>query len=207
MDWDAAAMKSVVFALALLSGCTALAHVQRYVPSTGWEDEWFAEHYEEWIGGQLRAMEEPSLLSPGEGLSQRTFRLLVLPSSAPAYAYRIEQSTSGAWLRWVKLDGRGGFEPGKIAQEGTRPLTNPELEELNLLIKRADLPTLPRHEQEAPTMICADGTSYVFEQRAPGSHTFFTRHECEVGAGALQRLIDATLRLAPITEVPRRQPH
>jgi hypothetical protein len=96
----------------------------RYVPATGWEECESATHLEEWFSRQLRAMNEPPLSRPADMAGYRTrFRLLVLPSVEPAFAYHVDEHSDGrAVLRWVRLDGRGGYAPGRMPGTGERPV-------------------------------------------------------------------------------------
>jgi len=173
----------------------------RYVPETGWErNDWAAQFYENWYGGQLRAMREPSISSVGklQGFQTR-FRLLVVPNYDPARAYRIDLTRGGsARLRWVQLDGAGGYLPGRIAKHGSRVLTRPELEAFRTALKSAALHLLRREpESEAePTTICLHATHYVFEQLDEQGHHFVTRENCEVEE-SLQRLRAFLSEFAP----------
>jgi hypothetical protein len=69
-------------------------------------------------------MNEPPMSRPGDMAGYRTrFRLLVLPSFEPAFAYRVDEHSEGrAVLRWVRLDGRGAYAPGRIARHRRRPV-------------------------------------------------------------------------------------
>jgi len=159
----------------------------RYLPTSGWASDDAATYFEEWFGKQLLAMREPPLLTPADlaGRLQR-FRLLVLPTFRPAYAVRVDQRTSDrALIRFVQLNGAGGYEPGSIVRDKSRTLSVRELNRLNKAIIAASLPSRPRQE-ETPTatnssgeleiIICADGTMYVFELLDEHGSTIVTRY-------------------------------
>ncbi len=209
---DASAMLvgRIIIALGLLIASTSEAAIPgRYVPSTGWA-RGDATFYERWFGRQLSAMREPALRGPS-ALSnhRRRFRLLVLPSFAPAYAYRVDEDARGSTIvHWVILDGAGGYAPGRIAERGSRPLSASEAQGLQRAIAEARLPDLPRQfgigeatGGDDAIILCADGTQYVLELLEPNGTVFLTRHQCELrGVATLERLLEMTFQLHPIPE-------
>lgn len=178
-----------------------------YVPDKGWDRADSAAFYERWFGGQLRAMGEPPLATRADlaGRRQR-FRLTVLPTFEPAFAYRIDEEADGRLaLRWARLDGKGGYAPGRLARDGARPLTRGEAGHLRRLLGEARLASQAR---EGPPMVtrrsggsqvltlCVDGTEYVFEHLDVGGRAFVIR-ACTVPEKPLRRLLDAVIRLGP----------
>jgi hypothetical protein len=171
--------------LALLSGCqdeaTGSSPAVDYIPDTGWDDdEWASKFYEDWYGSQLHAMREPTLSSPSNlgGYTER-FRLLVLPTFEPARSYRIDWLENGkAKVRWVQLDGAGGYDPGKIKCQGTRTLGSDETRALRMAFEAVDLFSLPTADelQKKSSTFCFDGTALVFERLNKSGRQFLTRH-------------------------------
>jgi hypothetical protein len=192
-----------LFSLALLQ---AAAIVPDYVPDTGWEDtDWSPTYYEDWLGGQLRAMREPAL-SGRTGLAgyRERFRLLVLPSFEPSYFYRIDVRQDGiALLRWGRLNGRGGYAPGRLVRQGTRPLLATELGEFRHALVSGALSTLSRQEQvifideqgNEVLRSCFDGTLLVLEHLTAHGRAYVVRR-CTI-EDSLQRLADAVYRMKP----------
>jgi hypothetical protein len=198
-----------LFSSAVLAGLATLqaetAAPDRYVPSSGWRNnEWAAGFYEAWYGKQLRAMnEKPLPLEAGIG---RRFRLLVVPNSQPAFAIRIDfQSDGVASLRWVELDGLGGYAPGKIRQEGRRMLTPIESRRITASLGEAGLGSLSR-ERSAELVttnrdgsqtltFCHHATHFVFEEFGASGHHYVQREICWV-EDALDKLRRDLLRLA-----------
>jgi hypothetical protein len=179
---------------------------KRYVPSTGWASG-DAALYERWFGRQLRAMREPTLRGPRSlAGNRRRFRLLVLPSFSPAYAYRVDEDARGRHiLTWVMLDGAGGYAPGRVAGRESRPLSASEAEGLQRAIDNARLADLPRQHVTGSDgddiIVCADGTQYVLELLGPTETVFLTRHRCELdGLAGLEHLLAVTFRLHPVSE-------
>jgi hypothetical protein len=200
-------LSPLLLALALTAVQPDREESRRYVPSTGWRDnKWAARFYERWYGGQLRAMNEDPLRAPTSRKDlRRTFRLLVLPNSTPASMYRIEfGAEGGATLRWVRLDGRGGYAPGRIAEEVSRPLTPNELDPFIAAFQEADLGSRKRELPPEPVRRGADGseiitichhpTTYVFEHISRQGRVFITRDYCDIDE-PLRRLVRAVFRL------------
>jgi hypothetical protein len=123
----------------------------RYVPTGMWEDENQAAFYERWFGDQLRAMGEPTLRSASDrGRFTRRLRVLILPSFEPAYALRIDESGSGGAVTFVKLDGRGGYAPGRVAVRRHYRLTPGEMRDVSELLRRYRFNAMPvRSPEEA----------------------------------------------------------
>jgi len=185
------------------------APVRDYVPDTGWhDDEWARSFYERWFGRQLSAMREPPLATPADlaGMRQR-FRLLVLPTFKPAFAYQVDEYTDGtANLRVVRLDGRGGYSPGKVSSDVRRSLRPEELQAFHTAAQAADLGSQAR-EEPSPSpkpnpdgsqeiRFCVDGTTYVFEQLDQTARQFVMRM-CNIDESGLAGLVDAVFALQP----------
>jgi hypothetical protein len=202
-----------MFLLPLLMSAASLAiqpaaeTPSTYLPTSGWRDADSARLYEWWFGNQLRAMNEPSLAQRESlrGLRQR-FRLLVLPTFAPGYAYRIdEREDRNAMLHWVRLNGRGGYAPGIVAARGDRALRPDEVRALNHAIAAADLDHSPRevtdqgvHKNPDGTesvTICADSVAFGIEVRNEGGWRFVALY-CAWPA-PLAHLIRTVIRLRP----------
>jgi hypothetical protein len=164
----------------------------RYVPAGIWHDPEYDDFYERWFGRQLRAMREPILSRPGDrGHFRQRFRLLVLPSFDPAYAIRLDETASGGRLRYVKLSGRGGYAPGRIATQRWISLDSEDARVISGVIDRLGLERLTPGSGPRPSQIdpetgeelftaCFDGTRFVFELVNERGSWFSTRHECDM---------------------------
>lgn len=196
-------------ALAAAAAGQAEPETERYTPSTGWHDnDWAAPFYERWYGNQLRAMGEPRLSGPAhlEGFRRR-FRLLVLPNYRSAFAYRVDELVDGgAVLRWVRLDGAGGYEPGEIAAARVRRLRSGERRRFNAALETAALRSLPRDnwsddvrenaDGTRTITICHHATHYVFELLDESGRHYLSRRSCDLeeALGGLARVLYAIKR-------------
>lgn len=182
-------MKRALLPLLFLAA-TAAAPAEHYVPVEGWRDPRTAELFEQWFGGQLRAMGEPVLSRPGSLAGyRRRFRMLVIPTFQPAYTVRIDEGAHGGTVRVVLLDGRGGYAPGRIARQATFTLTMAEVQDAIGAIRTSGLTSAaPEDPPDPPEVVtvCADGTAVVFELVEPQRSRFVAR-ACGV-SGPLRRL-------------------
>lgn len=184
-------------AATFLLSLAAAAPAEPYVPASGWSRADEADFFEEWFGGQLRAMAEPVLSAPGSGAGfRRRFRMLVLPSFHHAYAVRLDESADGrVEVRAVRLDGAGGYSPGKILEQERYVPDRAAVRRLHRAIADVRLATLPREVDETrdgddgTIIVCADGVRFLFELVDERGSRLVTR-----GCGMdrrLWRLVDA----------------
>lgn len=193
-------MKRAAIATALFLGLGAAAPSptsERYTPSGGWPDgEEDAARYERWFGNQLRAMGEPTLSSAAsrEGFKRR-FRLLVLPTNHPAYAIRVDEPVAGpASVHAVRLDGAGGYSPGKILEQEhyvPNPAAIRRLFRIVAEVRLSEYPLKETMDGVEIITVCGDGVQFVFELVDGRGNHFFSRHACEIQQG-LWKLVDAT---------------
>jgi len=173
-----------------------------YVPDGIWRDEDQAQFFERWFGNQLHAMHEPVLSRPGgRGPYRRRFRILVLPDYAPGYAIRVDESAVGGWMRFVRLNGSGGYAPGRIARQRRLTMSRHDMRSLNRTIHASGLIGMaaeaPPYEESSPDPvtgertieICLHATYYVFELIDEGENRFVVRDSCDMPEG-LRILID-----------------
>lgn len=148
-----------------------------------------AKFYEDWFGGQLRAMGEPILARPGvrQGFVRR-FRMLVLPSFSPAYAIRVDQARDGRGaVRIVRLNGSGGHQPGKIAQEERFALSVEAMAALNRDIDAS----LDPYPPISAASNCTDDVRFVIELADQGRSRFVSVAGCSLRgrlAGFVRRI-------------------
>jgi hypothetical protein len=151
-------------------------------------------------------MGEPPLAGNTDLATYRErFRLLVLPSFWPAYAYRIDVRQDGAaYLRWARLSGRGGYEPGQLVRQGTRPLRSHELREWRQALTVLASVTRETQNEADGTVnsdgsqnvsICVDGTMLVLERLTTTGRDYVIR-DCEIEA-SLRRLVTIVSRMMP----------
>jgi hypothetical protein len=174
-----------------------------FVPDSGWPHPNSAEHYESWFGGQLRAMQEPPLATPDQlGGFRERFRLLVLPTFHPAHSYRLDVGRNGSiTVRWVRLDGRGGYAPGKVARQGSRQLRPGEVRRFRSALAASKLGSVPREIANIgrfgePLSLCVDGTQFVLEHLTANGRDYVVR-ECGIDEVPIRKLARIVFGFTP----------
>jgi hypothetical protein len=140
-----------------------------YFPSGTFANGYYSPH--------LSAMDEPAL-SKIE-IAEEVYRLLWLRTFDHPIAVRV-QSHGDEFLLWSKqLDGRGGYEPGKLVVNTTKSITTVESTNLVRHIERASFWTLERLELERVDVglqeIHLDGTMWVLEGVKNGKYHYVDR--------------------------------
>lgn len=90
----------------------------------------------EWYTQHLTAMGEQSLLSQTES-SPESYRFLWLRSFHHPVAVRVWGAGDGHFINVKQMDGAGGYQPGKLITDQTRPLTNAEWDHFLSLLDRS----------------------------------------------------------------------
>ncbi|MBX3429915.1 MAG: hypothetical protein KF779_10060 [Hyphomonadaceae bacterium] len=158
---------------------------EAYLPRSSWADEGDWEFKENWIGGQLRAMHEPSLLAASTQPSgAKVYRLVVVPPFSPAYAIRVTQTANGSGeVVFVQLDGQGGYHPGSVRRRIEFEVSRARMTALRDQFEATgfwNLPVEPRRPPSADEeeIICMDGTEFVFEAVVDGRHHLVMPDNC-----------------------------
>jgi CheY-like chemotaxis protein len=115
--------------------------VESYFPSNSLDTD---SHYDElrrsWYSWFLKAMGESSLTQLG---NREIYRFLWLRTFHCPIAVVLEKHSGGGTLIAKALDGRGGYEPGNIAYNVSRPVTNQEMDKFLTLLQNAHYWELP----------------------------------------------------------------
>jgi hypothetical protein len=165
--------------------------------------DWLSEH----PSACLTALREPALWRDQsiEGFRRR-FRLLVMPSFSFPFAIRIDEPIDDVpEARFVRTDGMGGYELGRVAEWKLVHLEDAQIAHLHQLLGEARLDErlveprphmdeFGRPDAEAGLVGYLDGTQMVIEDRSSATYAVITRHEGELD-GPLTRLVDYVMSL------------
>lgn len=148
-------------------------------------------------------MHEPPLATPDQlGEFREQFRLLVVPTFYPAHAYRLDVGQDGSVaIRWVRLNGRGGYSPGTVARRGSRRLRSGEVRRFRSALAAATLGSVPREIDDIgpdgePLSLCVDGTYFVLEHVTASGRQFIVR-ECGIDEVAIRNLARVVFGFTP----------
>jgi hypothetical protein len=112
----------------------------------------------EWYTKHLKAMDEPSLLSQLDSPPER-YRFLWLRSFHHPVAVRVWDSADGHFINVKQTNGQGGYQPGRLITDQTRPLTNAEWGHFVSLLDRSCYWQLPPEIDEMGN----DGAQWILE--------------------------------------------
>lgn len=112
-----------------------------------------------WYGRQLRAAAEGQLCTLGRG-STETYRFTWIPSFSPTVAVRATFTDSAVVLVGKRLNGAGGYDPGRLVVDRTVRVTLQEAERIRALV---DSVGLWRKTPPVDTRHGLDGAQWIVE--------------------------------------------
>ena len=121
------------------------------------------EFRREWYSKHLHAMEEPSL-SQGRGKADVAYRFLWLRTFDHPISVRVEKSGSTVSLYTVELDGKGGYDPGRILRKTQSTLSPADLERLTATLGK------PEFWQQKALEPGLDGAEWILESVQDGRY-------------------------------------
>lgn len=127
----------------------------------------FIAFVRDWYGKHLRTMGEPSLWEASRAHPEReSWRFTWLRTWGRPVVVRFDVDGAGATMRYVELDGSGGYEPGKIAIDRTTRIAAADWARVSAAITKAAFWTLPTTIPDSGT----DGLQWVLEGTAGGKY-------------------------------------
>ena len=125
------------------------------------------DFYRPYYSRHLRAMSEPSLRC-GVPVDATVYRFLWLRTFDRPIAVRITESAGRIVLEGVELDGKGGYDPGKVAHKVRKEITPDQWWSLRMVVDSAGLwrPTLGTQIGGGGL----DGASWIFESSRRGAY-------------------------------------
>jgi hypothetical protein len=140
----------------------------------GFAVKWYAHH--------LKAMKEPSLWKVSQkDRSATVYRFLWLPTFHHPISVRLVKSSDSAVLHIVKLDGRGGYEPGGISVLKSNKLTDKQWDEFKRRLDKAKFWKMPTGEEEAEGIVL-DGDRLILEGVLDGKYHVVHRNSPNSGS-------------------------
>ncbi len=125
------------------------------------------ERFNKWYSKHLRAMNEPPLWPLDEQNGPRSvYRFLWLPAFYQPEVVRVVHDGDEAILHLVQLDGKGGYEPGKVALTKNVKLSQEQWDELSRWLSQLDFWELPTDHWKTSF----DGAAIVIEGVEDGKY-------------------------------------
>lgn len=135
----------------------------------------------EWYSKHLKALEEPSLLQIAKRSKAESYRFVWLRTFDHPVVVRVDiESSDSAELTTKVMSGAGGYEPGKLIENTSRPLMQQQTKKFLATIERLQFWKLPTHE-ELETAGC-DGAQWIIEGIKDGDYHVVDRWTPQKGA-------------------------
>ncbi len=128
-----------------------------------------SEFESKWFGQALKNMDEPSLM--GAGKSTGVFRFLLLPTWGNPISVRVVVGDRDGQLVGKRLDGLGGYAPGKLAETTSRSLSGEEVKEFADLYSKLKFFGLDTADKDAGH----DGSEWIVEASDHGAYHIVVR--------------------------------
>ena len=160
---------------AVLLAATLSTAQTTYFPNHAFDSDARLNKFEnDWYSGQLRALHEPSLLSQSKNASVHSYRFLWLRTFHHPVAVRIEVKPDGTAILTTKIaSGAGGYAPGHLVANTSKPLTKQQADAFLHKIdtdKFWELPPVSLREQQGD-----DGSQWIIEGVRGGKYHLATQ--------------------------------
>jgi hypothetical protein len=169
-------MKKAITTAVLLVALTGAARAQdvRYFPNQALDHEQGISDFDvNWYSKHLKAMGEPSLLELSKTRAH-VYRFLWLRSFHNPVVVRLNVSEDGTSLLTVKVTGgQGGYKPGGLITNKTRPLPKEHTEAFLDRVRGLDYWSLPT--REPINDVGLDGAEWVLEAVKDGRYKLVVR--------------------------------
>ncbi len=144
---------------------------ETYFPThkDGGKGDGISEFEAEWYGGCLKRMAEPSLLPAPKGTV--SIRFLILPTWGNPISVRATLEGERYRLIGRRLDGHGGYDPGKLTEKTDVLLSVEQSKRLTDLVAAAKIFELPSADNVSGT----DGDQWIMETVRDQKHRVAVR--------------------------------
>src|SRR5271155_5834386 len=120
----------------------------------------------QWYGKFLEKMKEPRLPEAASDATAVIYRLTILPTAGNPIAVRAQKLGTLFNLAARRLDGQGGSDPGKSAEEKDVQLSEADSSTLESTIAQLKFFEMPTDEH----LVGADGEEWILEGVAAGKY-------------------------------------
>lgn len=163
-----------------------------YPSSDSFKAEWYSTH--------LKALSEPSLFQLAQNPTYESYRFVWLRTFHHPVIVRLDLRTDGIVDLTLKVsNGAGGYKPGRVIQNLSRPLTREETNMFFAKLEKVNFWNLPSYENEGTEG--EDGSQWIIEGVRNGKYHVVDRWT--PGGGPVRELgITLALGLADL-KIPK----
>jgi hypothetical protein len=168
----------------------------KYFPPFRSGSAWADKVRPDWYSKHLRAMNEHAVTSLKE---EETYRFLWLRSFHHPVAIHVARSGTKKFITAKQTSGAGGYEPGTLEINHTRPLSDDEWNEFMMVLEHTRYWQMPTDEGE-PGL---DGARWILEGYREGRYHLVDRWTPQ--SGAYHEACLYLLKVSGLTRVTRQQ--
>src|ERR1017187_7041429 len=165
------AMRRITFLLLfLLCSIAAALGQEPYFPQGALEDNPQGDSFRSnWYSRHLKALGEPSLFQMAKNSKAESYRFVWLRTFHHPVIVRVDINADGSAELTTKVsNGAGGYEPGKLIENASRPLIQRQTEKFLATIKRLQFWELPTNETSEG--VGCDGSQWLIEAVPAGKY-------------------------------------
>jgi hypothetical protein len=126
---------------------------------------------EQWYSKHLRVMQEESLQSLAKDKNAEVYRFTLLPTWGGPRSVRLSKKEDHFLMVFSRLDGDGGYDPGKLVEHKTASLRQEQVDEFKKLFARVHFFAQPSEDQNRGF----DGSEWILEAVAGGQYHVVVR--------------------------------
>ena len=162
-----------------------------------------------WYGKSLERMREPRLPGLAKDVNAEVYRIMILPTWGKPIAVRVQRHGELYSLSARRLDGQGGYDPGKLVESKNSELSAEDSKTLEQLIQKVSFFQLPTDDD----VFGHDGDEWIIEGVSQGKYHVVVRW-CADSYDPEKRKLTAFLALckflldkAALSEKPKNKGH
>ncbi len=162
-----------------------------------------------WYGKSLERMREPRLPGLAKDVNAEVYRIMILPTWGKPIAVRVQRHGELYSLSARRLDGQGGYDPGKLVESKNSELSTEDSKTLEQLIQKVSFFQLPTDDD----VFGHDGDEWIIEGVSQGRYHVVVRW-CADSYDPEKRKLTAFLALckflldkAALSEKPKNKAH
>jgi hypothetical protein len=125
----------------------------------------------QWYSKCLERMKEPRLPEMAKNKKLLVYRFMILPPSGNPIAVRVQKRGEDYLISAKRLNGKGGYDPGKLVEEKNTILTKADGLALNALLVALRFFEMPTYDG----VMQSDGDQWVFEGVSEGRYHVIQR--------------------------------
>lgn len=153
---------------------------EAYFPEDVLADNSWKSHFKtDWYSRELRVLEEPSLFGMAKNYPSESYRFLWIRTFHHPIAIRLEIRADGVGILTIKVaSGTGGFAPGHLVENASRPLSLEQTRAFLALTNKTGIWLLPGNDTSDSGL---DGSQWIIEGVKKGENHVVDRWSPDEG--------------------------